>query len=216
MIVGDVMELSLLQIGSFFLLFPVLAAAFPSLDLVLNNQLPLSEAARTKEFRVIWLVYVAVAGVVAAIFYASDKLDIGILGFIAMVLGFPMILQSKLLTVRRPNSPEGTDLGFEFVHKYVSAWLLPGMQKSILEQSVNLLAVWLTRDSAKLDAAMRNYIFGSLPPDEAATVKQWMTNLMMDLAANPSHRDDNLRALFSKAMEIGKHRGVRFILGQCR
>ena len=197
---------------------PVLAALFPTLDTAGKEDDPLA-ALRTRECALLWLFNIILAVVAERVLFGYESLPYSFYGFLAFLVGFPMILQSKIFTVRLPNSTQDTSIGFELFLQIANRFLIPGIRKSIQEADATLLGSWLTCDVSKLGNSAKNYVTShDLPPNFGRTKEaliQWIDSLVQDAIANPGS-DVNLRTLYLDIYKIGGTRGVRWIVNNCK
>lgn len=201
----------------FFVFLPLLAAMFPVLDTIINEQLSFKAASRSKEFWILWVIYAAAALCVILVLDDRKTLEYNVLGFLGVFLGFPMLLQSKLFSYRDSKGGADTSVGFEFVLGIVNRMLVPGMKVSINEWIATLQEKWLKLDPTRLGDVIKNYVTTSNATKTLLDMQtmKWIDDLVLDSVNNSNNKDDNLRALFFKVMEVGGSRGVDYVIKRC-
>lgn len=194
-----------------------LAAFLAALDTATKHRDP-GTALKTREWWVLWVVNLIVAFVVIYGAYLTNRLDLSFFGFVAAVFGYPLLLHTRLFTIRGAKPEDDKSVGPEFLLQLADNLLLPGIEESIQEQSARLIKQWRQTDIQKLGPTTKDYLAShAWPPDHPRTREQtlhWVEQLLADATANPANADDNARALFIEIEKIGGLRGIRWILKQ--
>lgn len=201
----------------FFILLPLAAGFFPVLDIVIRERMTITAALRAKEFWILWCIYALLAFLVVLVLESKKYLEIGVIGFISVLLGFPMILQSKLFTYRDPATGAQTSVGFEYLLSVVNQLIVPGLKQSTEELIASLQEKWLLLQPARLGNISKNYLTARLVDQASqATVVNWVDNLINDTTANPANADRNMRSLFVEVSKAGGARGIDYVMRRAK
>jgi hypothetical protein len=172
----------------------------------------------TKEWWILWITNVILAFVVIFSAYLMGRVELTFISFFAVIFGYPLLLHSKLFTLRGTSPEEDKSFGPEFVLQIAEKILLPGISESIQENGAKLLHKWRAIDIRILGSTTKDYITSHKLPDGYKRTKEdtikWIDNLVSDAKANPKQTDANKRSLFSTVEIIGKYRGIRWVLAQ--
>jgi len=142
-------------------------------------------------------------GVACLIIYTAlskNWLSPGVLGLVAAIFGYPLLLQSKLFTIRGQGPDADRSAGPQIVLELFDRFLSPGIDASIDDMRATTLAEWHKCDIEKLGATVRNYLASHDWPTGHARTKEetlrWLEKLLEDARANSGHRGENGEALF--------------------
>lgn len=186
------------------------SAVLVILDVVSESKEPY-EAISTPEVGLLYLVNVIIAAVITYVLYLTNRIQLDILPWVGVVLGYPLLMHTKLFTIKGRTAEENISVGLEVVYQQISKLLLPGIDKSIEERGSRLLADFRAMPMARIVSKAKDYITPKAIKDKQA-IMNWLDEMQADAEQNPDHADDNKRAIFAKIQEIGGYRGIRYIL----
>jgi hypothetical protein len=197
-----------------------IAALLAGLDTALKVREP-TLAFKTKEWWGLWAVNCIVAFVILYAAEDSGRLTLSsFLGFLTAIFSYPLLLHTKLFTLRGEDPKDEKSFGPQFFLEAAEKLLSPGMEESIQEMGAKLYAEWRAKDIGKIGAAARAYVTShALPnnhPRSRDDVLTWVDRLVADSQANPVNSDKNCGALFVEIQSIGNLRGVRWVLRQSK
>jgi len=214
-------------IGQHGWLLTLLLVAFPAaflacLDTVVKLKLQEPSAAlRTKEWWQLCAVNFLLASLLIYGFaYAGNRIDLStFFGVLGAILGYPLLLNAKILTIRGDSPEDERSVGVKIVLDLADVFLVPGIKQSIDDMGVALLEKWHQRhqlNPANLAHSIQNYLAThDLPANYPRTRDQlgaWVNQLRADTAAHPENAQDNARALFIEIRQLGGLRAVRRII----
>jgi len=188
----------------------LVSAALIILDVISESKEPY-EAISTLEVGLLYLANVIIAGLITYVLYVTDRIQLGFLAWMGVVLGYPLLIHTKLFTVRGETPEKDISVGFELVYQQVSRLLLPGIDKSIEERGARLLAKFRAMPIERIVSKAKDYITPKAIENKQA-IMNWLDEMQSDAEENPEHCDDNKRAIFAKILDIGGYRGIRYIL----
>ncbi|MBM4465895.1 MAG: hypothetical protein FJ014_10140 [Chloroflexi bacterium] len=188
----------------------LVSAVLVMLDVISESREPY-EAILTLEVGLLYLVNVIIAGLITYVLYLTGRVQLGFLAWSGVVLGYPLLMHTKLFTIKGETAEQNVSVGLEVVYQQVSKLLLPGIDKSIEERGSRLLARFRALPIARIVSKAKDYITPKAIENKQA-IMNWLDEMQNDAAQNPEHEDDNKRAIFAKIQEIGGYRGVRYIL----
>lgn len=199
----------------FCLLVGAISGALVMLDVLSSYSEP-REAIRTKEIWCLWIVNAAIAMVIAYSLIEMQRVDVGFLAGLGLAIGYPVLLHTKILTVKSPSG-DNISLGFELLYEQFNKILLPGMEQSIRERGAHYLTEFKKRPLRDLGGRAKDYIttFGKLPPGIEETPDQlrlWVDKLIADEEVDVKYGEQGKLLLFTKVRDIGGYRGIRHCL----
>lgn len=195
-----------------------LAAFLTCLDTATKSNEPLF-ALRTKEW---WILLLINGGVAFLILYAAKERSMidpsSVLGFFSAAFGYPLLLHTKLFSIRGNTPEDDKSVGPQFLLELADRVCLPGIRDSIDEMAAALVLEWRQADMARLGESTKDYLNAHSWPQNSPRSKQdvlsWVDKLITDTTATPGNADNNARALFLQIQEIGGLRGARWVLEQ--
>ncbi len=189
----------------------LISAVLVMMDVVSEYKEPY-EAVLTPEVGILYAVNVVIAALIAYVLYATDRVELGFLPWVGVVLGYPLLMHTKLFTVKGRTANENISVGLEVVYQQVSKLLRPGIEKSIEERGARLLVQFRAMPIDRIVVKAKDYITPKNIEDKQA-IMNWLDEMQNDAQQHPEHEDDNKRAIFAKIQEIGGYRGIRYVLG---
>jgi hypothetical protein len=201
--------------------FVVGAACIAALITCVDSATKIKEpifAIRTWEWILLWLINAAVACAVLGAALSKNWLIPSWMGFAAAVFGYPLLLQSKLFTIRG-DEPEGDrSAGPQLLLEVADILLSPGIRDSVDEKRATILSEWHERNLDTIGAKARDYLASrDWPPSHPKTKDEalrWLEELLEDVRCNPANKAKNAEALFLEVNRVGGLRGTRWILRQ--
>lgn len=200
----------MILIALFCLSAGLVSAVLFMLDVISESKEPY-EAITTLEVGILYLVNVIIAALITYVLYLTDRIQLGFMAWTAVVLGYPLLMHTKLFTVKGATPGENISVGFEVVYQQVSKLLLPGIDRSIEERGSRLLTDFRAMPTDRIVDKAKDYITPKKIENKQA-VMDWLDEMKNDADQNPEHADDNKRAIFAKIQDIGGYRGIKYIL----
>jgi hypothetical protein len=188
----------------------LVSAVLFMLDVISETKEPY-EAITTLEVLALYLINVVIATLITYVLYLTDRVQLGFLAWIGVVLGYPLLMHTKLFTVKGATPAENISVGFEVIYQQVSKLLLPGVDKSIEERGSRLLTAFRALPMDRIVDRAKDYITPKNIENKQAVI-DWLDEMENDTEQNPEHADDNKRAIFAKIQDIGGYRGIKYIL----
>jgi hypothetical protein len=140
------------------------------------------------------------------------------MGFAAAIFGYPLLLQSKLFTIRGETPATDKSAGPQLLLEVADTLLSPGIRDSIDERRAKTLAKWHECTFEAIGEKARNYLASHDWPANHSRTKEevlhWLEELLEDVTSNPSHKPKNTEALFLEVNRVGGLRGALWILKQ--
>jgi hypothetical protein len=188
----------------------LVSAALVMLDVVSESKEPY-EAILTLEVGLLYFINVIIAALITYVLHLTDRVQLGFLAWTGVVLGYPLLMHTKLFTIKGATAEENISVGVEVVYQQVSKLLLPGIGKSIEERGSRLLTKFRALPADRIVDKAKDYI---TPKDieNKQAIMDWLDEMKADAEQNPEHADNNKRAIFAKIQDIGGYRGIRYIL----
>jgi hypothetical protein len=188
----------------------LVSAVLFMLDVISETKEPY-EAITTLEVALLYLVNVVIATLITYVLHLTDRIELSFLPWVGVVLGYPLLMHTKLFTIKGATAAENISVGFELVYQQVSELLLPGIDKSIEERGSRLLTAFRALPMDRIVSKAKDYI---TPKDieEKQAVMNWLDEMQNDADQSPEHADNNKRAIFAKIQDIGGYRGIKYIL----
>jgi hypothetical protein len=180
------------------------------LDVISESREPF-EAISTREVGILYLVNVIIAGLITYGLYLVNRIQLGFVAWIGIVLGYPLLTHTKIFTVRGKTAEESISVGFEAIYQQVSKLLRPGIDKSVEERGSRLLAAFKAMPMDKIVGRAKDYITPKDIPQKQE-IMNWLDERKNEADQNPELADENKRAIFIKIQDIGGYRGIRYIL----
>ncbi len=183
---------------------------------MLSSQREPNEAIKTREA---WLLYGANIIIAALLSYSlvdMKKVDLGFLSAIAIILGYPLLVHTKLFSIKS-SLGQDTSVGFEWIYEQVRNILIPSIEKSVLEISAQYMERFRSMPMDHIIARARNYVapINKMPPETQQTkeeVLEWLDKTLSDTKARPENEDKAKEIIFAKIREIGGLRGIRYCM----
>lgn len=188
----------------------LISAVLVMLDVISETKEPY-EAITTLEVVLLYLINVVIAGLITYVLYLTGRVQLGFLAWSGVVLGYPLLMHTKLFTIKGETAQENISVGLEVVYQQVSKLLLPGVDKSIEERGSRLLTAFRALPMDRIVDKAKDYITPKNIEKKQETMT-WLDEMKTDASQNPEHEDDNKRAIFAKIQDIGGYRGVRYVL----
>ena len=188
----------------------LVGSALVMLDVISETKEPY-EAITTLEVGLLYLVNVVIAALITYVLYLTDRVELGFLAWSGVVLGYPLLMHTKLFTIRGTTPAESISVGVEVVYQQVSKLLLPGIDKSIEERGSRLLTAFRAMPMDRIVDKAKDYITPKVVENKQA-VMDWLDEMKNDADQNPEHADNNKRAIFAKIQDIGGYRGIKYVL----
>jgi len=188
----------------------LVSAVLFMLDVISETKEPY-EAITTLEVLALYLVNVIIAALITYVLYLTDRVQLGFLAWMGVVLGYPLLMHTKLFTVKGATPAENISVGFEVIYQQVSKLLLPGVDKSIEERGSRLLTAFRALPMDRIVDKAKDYITPKNIENKQA-VMDWLDEMKADAEQNPDQADNIKRALFAKIQDLGGYRGIKYIL----
>ena len=188
----------------------LVSAVLVMLDVISETKEPY-EAITTLEVMLLYLVNVSIATLITYVLYLMDRVQLGFLAWIGVVLGYPLLMHTKLFTIKGKTPAQNISVGFEVVYQQVSKLLLPGIDKSIEERGSRLLTAFRALPMDRIVDKAKDYITPKVIEDKQATMI-WLDEMKDDAEQDPDQTDNIKRAVFAKIQDIGGYRGIKYIL----
>ncbi len=200
----------MISIVFFCLSAGLISAVLFMLDVISETKEPY-EAITTPEVVVLYLVNVVIAALITYVLYLTDRVELGLLAWIGVVLGYPLVMHTKVFTIKGQTPAENISVGFEVVYQQVSKLLLPGVDKSIEERGSRLLTDFRALPMDRIVDKAKDYITPKNIENKQAVV-DWLDKMKADADQDPDRADNIKRAIFAKIQDIGGYRGIKYIL----
>jgi hypothetical protein len=200
----------MISIVLFCLSAGLVSAVLFMLDVISESKDPY-EAITTLEVVLLYLVNVVIATLITYVLYLTDRVQLGFLAWMGVVLGYPLLMHTKIFTVKGATPDQSISVGFEVVYQQVSKLLLPGIDRSIEERGARLLTDFRAMPMDKIVNKAKDYITPK-PIENKQAIMDWLDEMQDDADQNPEHEDDNKRAIFAKIHDIGGYRGLKYVL----
>ena len=97
----------------------LVSAVLVMLDVISETKEPY-EAITTLEVMLLYLVNVSIATLITYVLYLTDRVQLGFLAWIGVVLGYPLLMHTKLFTIKGKTPAENISVGVEVVYQQVS------------------------------------------------------------------------------------------------
>ncbi|GEM_PF-1037878 len=194
----------------FCLLAGLVSAALTILDVISESEEPL-EAISTREVGILYLVNIVIAGLITYALYMANRIQLNLLAWIGVVLGYPLLTHTKIFTVKGKTAEESISVGFEAVYQQANKLLRPGITKSIEERGSRLLAAFKAMPMDKIVDRAKDYITPKDIPQKQE-IMNWLDERKVEAEQNPERAGENKRAIFIKIQDIGGYRGVKYVL----
>ena len=188
----------------------LVSAVLVMLDVISETREPY-EAITTLEVMLLYLVNVSIATLITYVLYLTDRLQLGFLAWIGVVLGYPLLIHTKLFTIKGKTPAQNISVGFEVVYQQVSKLLLPGIDKSIEERGSRSLTAFRTMPMDRIVEKAKDYITPKVIEDKQA-IMSWLDEMKNQAEQDPDQADNIKRAVFAKILDIGGYRGIKYIL----
>jgi hypothetical protein len=188
----------------------LVSAVLFMLDVISETKEPY-EAITTLEVLALYLVNMVIAALITYVLYLTDRVQLGFLAWMGVVLGYPLLMHTKLFTIRGQSPAENISVGFEVIYQQVSKLLLPGVDKSIEERGSRLLTAFRALPMDRIVDKAKDYITPKNIENKQA-VMDWLDEMKADAEQHSDQTDDIKRALFAKVQDIGGYRGIKYIL----
>jgi hypothetical protein len=188
----------------------LVSAVLFMLDVISETKEPY-EAITTLEVLALYLVNVVIAALLTYILYLTERVQLGFLAWMGVVLGYPLLMHTKLFTIKGQTSAEDISVGFEIVYQQISKLLLPGIDQSIEERGSQLLTAFRALPIDRIVDKAKDYITPKNIENKQA-VMDWLDEMKADAEQHPDQADNIKRALFAKIQDIGGYRGIKYIL----
>jgi len=199
----------MISIVLFCLSAGLVSAVLFMLDVISETKEPY-EAITTLEVVVLYLVNVVVAALITYVLYLTERVQLSLLAWISLVLGYPLLMHTKVFTIKGQTPAQNISVGFEVVYQQVSKLLLPGVDRSIEERGSRLLTAFRAMPMDRIVDKAKDYITPKNIENTQA-VLAWLDEMKNDAEQNPDQADDIKRAIFAKIQEIGGYRGIKYI-----
>jgi len=199
----------MISIVLFCLSAGLVSAVLFMLDVISETKEPY-EAITTLEVVVLYLVNVVVAALITYVLYLTERVQLSLLAWISLVLGYPLLMHTKVFTIKGQTPAQNISVGFEVVYQQVSKLLLPGVDRSIEERGSRLLTAFRAMPMDRIVDKAKDYITPKNIENSQA-VLAWLDEMKNDAEQNPDQADDIKRAIFAKIQEIGGYRGIKYI-----
>lgn len=188
----------------------LVSAVLVMLDVISETREPY-EAITTVEVMLLYLVNVSIATLITYVLYLTDRLQLGFLAWIGVVLGYPLLIHTKLFTIKGKTPAQNISVGFEVVYQQVSKLLLPGIDKSIEERGSRSLTAFRAMPMDRIVEKAKDYITPKVIEDKQA-IMSWLDEMKNEAEQDPDQADNIKRAVFAKILDIGGYRGIKYIL----
>ncbi len=188
----------------------LISAVLFMLDVISETKEPY-EAITTREVMALYLVNVVIATLITYVLYLTDRVELGFLAWMGVVLGYPLLMHTKVFTIKGQTPADNISVGFEVIYQQVSKLLLPGVDKSIEERGSQLLTAFRALPMDRIVEKAKDYITPKNIENKQA-VMDWLDEMQSDAEQTPEHADNNKRAIFAKIQDIGGYRGIKYIL----
>lgn len=188
----------------------LVSAVLVMLDVISETREPY-EAITTVEVMLLYLVNVSIATLITYVLYLTDRLQLGFLAWIGVVLGYPLLIHTKLFTIKGKTPAQNISVGFEVVYQQVSKLLLPGIDKSIEERGSRSLTAFRAMPMDRIVEKAKDYITPKVIEDKQA-IMSWLDEMKNEAEQDPDQADNIKRAIFAKILDIGGYRGIKYIL----
>jgi hypothetical protein len=188
----------------------LVSAVLFMLDVISETKEPY-EAITTLEVLALYLVNVVIAALLTYILYLTERVQLGFLAWMGVVLGYPLLMHTKLFTIKGQTPAENISVGFEIVYQQISKLLLPGIDQSIEERGSQLLTAFRALPIDRIVDKAKDYITPKNIENKQA-VMDWLDEMKADAEQHPDQADNIKRALFAKIQDIGGYRGIKYIL----
>ncbi|MGQ9626112.1 MAG: hypothetical protein ACUVV0_04300 [Anaerolineae bacterium] len=183
----------------FFLTAGLAAGVLGILDIVSGSEEPY-EALRTKEVLFLYMLNALLAALIAYALHSGGQIQLDFLTWIAVVLGYPILVHTKIFTIRGKTPDQDLSIGVELFYQQVSKILVPGIERSIEERGMSLLHKFRAMPLDKIVIRAEDFIaLRNLPDRERNRLEKWLKNIKEDSAQNPDNEDKNKRAIFLSA-----------------
>lgn len=195
------------------------ASFFIVLDTVNKSKEP-GTVMRTRAWWGLWFANAVVAFIVIYAATLSKYLTLGFTGFIAAIVGYPMLLRSKLFSIRGEQPGTDKSFGIEIVLQQLEPLFLRSIDSSIRRKTAQLIATWCEVGDQKFDKLadqVKNCLQGNiLDPAKLTAEMNFVDNLKQDAEVSPKHKDANARVLFDKVRGCAGLNEIRSILKNCK
>jgi len=188
----------------------LVSAVLVMLDVISETREPY-EAITTVEVMLLYLVNVSIATLITYVLYLTDRLQLGFLAWIGVVLGYPLLIHTKLFTIKGKTPALNISVGFEVVYQQVSKLLIPGIDKSIEERGSRSLTAFRAMPMDRIVEKAKDYITPKVIEDKQA-IMSWLDEMKNQAEQDPDQADNIKRAVFAKILDIGGYRGIKYIL----
>jgi len=188
----------------------LVSAVLVMLDVISETREPY-EAITTVEVMLLYLVNVSIATLITYVLYLTDRLQLGFLAWIGVVLGYPLLIHTKLFTIKGKTPALNISVGFEVVYQQVSKLLIPGIDKSIEERGSRSLTAFRAMPMDRIVEKAKDYITPKVIEDKQA-IMSWLDEMKNEAEQDPDQADNIKRAIFAKILDIGGYRGIKYIL----
>ena len=188
----------------------LVSAVLVMLDVISETREPY-EAITTVEVMLLYLVNVSIATLITYVLYLTDRLQLGFLAWIGVVLGYPLLIHTKLFTIKGKTPAQNISVGFEVVYQQVSKLLIPGIDKSIEERGSRSLTAFRAMPMDRIVEKAKDYITPKVIEDKQA-IMSWLDEMKNEAEQDPDQADNIKRAVFAKILDIGGYRGIKYIL----
>ena len=199
----------MISIVLFCLSAGLVSAVLFMLDVISETKEPY-EAITTLEVVALYLVNVVIAALITYVLYLTERVQLSFLAWMSLVLGYPLLMHTKVFTIKGQTPAQNISVGFEVVYQQVSKLLLPGVDRSIEERGSRLLTAFRAMPMDRIVDKAKDYITPKNIENKQA-VLAWLDEMKNDAEQNPDQADDIKRAIFAKIQEIGGYRGIKYI-----
>lgn len=200
----------MISIVLFCLSAGLVSAVLFMLDVISETKEPY-EAITTLEVVVLYLINVVIAALITYVLYLTERVQISLLAWMSLVLGYPLLMHTKVFTIKGQSPAQNISVGFEVVYQQVSKLLLPGVDKSIEERGSRLLTAFRAMPMDRIVDKAKDYVTPK-NIENCQAVIDWLDEMQNDAEQNSDQADNIKRAIFAKIQEIGGYRGIKYIL----
>ncbi len=200
----------MISIVLFCLSAGLISAALFMMDVISETREPY-EAITTLEVAILYLVNVVIAALITYVLYLTDRVQLSFLPWVGVVVGYPLLMHTKIFTVKGKTATENISVGLEVVYQQVSKLLLPGIDKSIEERGSRLLTAFRVLPMDRIVDKAKDYITPKNIENKQAVIG-WLDQMKNDAEQHPDQADNIKRAIFAKIQDIGGYRGIKYIL----
>jgi len=163
----------------------------------------------TKEWLALALIHILIAFLLFSAINPSRSANISVISFAGMVLGYPLLLNSKILSVN------GIPIGPEYMLQQMERNLLPGIKYSIIKRYCKIADAWQKTDLECLHRFSSNYLMAL---EDGKKHLKFVDNLLNEAKEKPTSKAcimENSKTLYYKMKELGGLRALEWIIKNC-